>query len=221
MAQRVSLERFAIPDGPAGDPLAADSGDLGRDSPLPEPDVQPPAGPDAPATAPSADPHTGSRAPEESTAADAARRSAEIERLAAALARIGPEIDRLAAEAREAAANRAEAALTAAMPHLARAGFAAEAAAAIRGLSDAAPGRARIEIAPEDEPALAEALAAAGACERLVLTPMRGLAPGSLHLSWAEGGAELTADALADDLIARIRRCFENATAREEPADDG
>ena len=216
MGTPVTLERFDPATGAAPEPEVGGA----PDDAAPAPEAAPSA-PDADAAMPSSEAPRAEPAPD--TAADtAASRDAELARLVAALEQLAGGLDGLRAGAWPAAVRLAAEAAVETLPALAEAGFAAEAAAAIRAvLPDAPGGEVALRLSEPDHDRVLEALAGAEtpALDRLAARIDPGLAPGELRLDWPEGGLALDRDRLAEAMRARLAALTDTcASTKETPA---
>lgn len=245
MPARVTLERFAARSEAGGNgdpewrPLGAGGGPARADA---EPDAEagatvtpgPPgaagpetAGPAAAVAEPAPGPAMPADEPEapperEAAPSEEVARTAAIERLADALHGLGAEIDALRAEARTRAAACARDALVEALPALARAAFAEEAATAVAALAHTADtadaAGIELHLSEADHDRVLEAVAGRGVAPGLATGIGPDLAPGELRLTWPEGGAELSRQALARSLRDRIERALRQDETEEETA---
>ena len=186
MPRPVLLERFGF-DAPG----------LADEAPGAAPDVADPcaaAEPSPPADDPPADP-------------DAERREC-LSRIAAALEAVAADQAALREQWRADAAAALGAAAAEVVPRLARAGLAAHVAelAARLGRDGRWPHLA-LHAAPGDAGEIGEAIRTAGP-QTLEIVPDPGLAPGSVRLSWKDGGAEIDAEAIAATALERLRRAL-------------
>ena len=160
---------------------------------------------EAPPAAPQPEP---AELPQEDASEDPeAVRLAALERLAGTLEALTDDQARLRDGLIGAWAQALGEAAEAMLPALAREAFAARVAELVAGIA----GRGdwpelTLSLAPDDRPAIEQALAAHGAIAGLALAEDAGLEPGEAQVGWPAGGARIDVHAIAEAALKEFRQ---------------
>jgi len=142
-----------------------------------------------------------------------------LARIEARLAGMGAEAAALIAAERTRLTTAFQRAAEAALPALAKTGFAAELAAAVDAVAAAGPeGEIVLRLGPDDLEAAAPLLADARAIRP---APDPALGPGEARLAWRDGGADLDMAAMTERALAALHRHLPTPPQRpsQEPPD--